>query len=276
MDIVRSAIAEVKRRINRHVLDKAFLKPNSWYQINAQATVEDQINTLVIRPRVMFDCNLVGGITALIPLAGLPVDRPANNIAIIKIPKERSYGKSIISVSNVNYYDISVTGLFGSLPGFGYSNLLDGSDGSAVMSSATSVLAALDNIPITSTSNVTLIGENTIRLMDIFTMPSNSVLRCYLENDENLANIQPRSWPEFFKLVEFATKAYIYNELIVDLDTSELQGGQALGVFKSIVESYSEAEQNYQDLLKSWRAVAFMNDNDSQQRFIKMLMGANR
>jgi hypothetical protein len=144
------------------------------------------------------------------------------------------------------------------------------------MNSAMGIMASLDHIPITSTSDAYLIAENTIKITDVFTMPANAILRCTLENDEGLNNIQPRSYHDFFQLVEFAVKSHIYNELIVDIDMAELQGGQQLGIFKSIVEGYADAEQNYQDKLKSWRAISLMNDTPAFHRFIKLTIGANR
>lgn len=276
MDIIRNATAEVKRRINKHILDKAFVKRDFTYRFTNQSNIDDQILNVVIRPRVLVDCNIVGGVSALIPLDGLPVDKPNNYITIIHIPKSRTNGKSIISVSNVNYYDLGVSGLYGGAAGYGYNTTLSSNENTAAMNSAMGIMASLDHIPITSTSDAFLIAENTIKITDVFTMPANAILRCVLENDEGLNNIQPRSYHDFFQLVEFAVKAYIYNELIVDLDMGELQGGQQLGIFKQIIEGYADAEQNYQDKLKAWRAISLMNDTPAFQRFIKLTIGANR
>jgi hypothetical protein len=276
MDIIRGALAEVKRRINRHILDKAFIKRDFTYRLTNQSTVDDQIMSSVIRSRVLVDCNLAGGISALVPLDGLPVDKPNNYITIIRIPKTRTNGKSIISVSNVNYYDLGVSGLYGGAAGYGYNTTLSANENTAAMNSAMGIMASLDHIPITSTSDATLIAENTVKITDVFTMPANAILRCVLENDEELSNIQPRSYPDFFQLVEFAVKSHIYNELIVDLDKGELVGGQELGIFKQIIEGYADSEQNYQDKLKAWKAISFMNDTSAFHRYLKLTIGANR
>ncbi len=276
MDIIRNSIAEVKRRINRHILDKAFINRTFDYRYTNQSNVDDQILTMVIRPRVLLDCNIVGGVTAMVMLDGLPIDKPNNYITIIHIPKSRTNNKSIISVSNVNYYDLGISGLYSGAPGYGYNASIDMTENTAAMNGALGIMASLDRIPITSTSDAQLVAENTIMIKDVFAMPPTAVLRCTLENDENLSNIQPRSYHHFFQLVEFAVKAYIYNELIVDMDMGELQGGQQLGIFKQIVESYSDAEQNYQDKLKAWMAVSVMNDAPAFHRFIKLAVGANR
>jgi hypothetical protein len=276
MDIIRGALAEVKRRINRHILDKAFIKRDFTYRLTNQSTVDDQIMSSVIRSRVLVDCNLAGGISALVPLDGLPVDKPNNYITIIRIPKTRTNGKSIISVSNVNYYDLGVSGLYGGAAGYGYNTTLSSNENTAAINSAMGIMASLDHIPITSTSDATLIAENTVKITDVFTMPANAILRCVLENDEELSNIQPRSYPDFFQLVEFAVKSHIYNELIVDLDKGELVGGQELGIFKQIIEGYADSEQNYQDKLKAWKAISFMNDTSAFHRYLKLTIGANR
>lgn len=276
MDIIRNSIAEVKRRVNRHILDKAFIQRTFDYRFTNQTNVDDQILTMVIRPRVLLDCNLVGGVTAMVPLDGLPIDKPNNYITIIHVPKTRTNNKSIISVSNVNYYDLGISGLYSGAPGYGYNASIDMTENTASMNAALGIMASLDRIPITSTSDAQLVAENTIMIKDVFAMPPTAVLRCTLENDENLSNIQPRSYHDFFQLVEFAVKAYIYNELIVDMDMGELQGGQSLGIFKQLVESYSDAEQNYQDKLKAWMAISVMNDGPAFHRFIKLAVGANR
>lgn len=276
MDIIRYSLAEVKRRVNRHILDKAFMKRTFDYRFTNQTNVDDQILTMVLRPRVLLDCNLVGGVTAMIPLDGLPIDKPNDYITIIHIPKTRTNNKSIISVSNVNYYDLGISGLYSGAPGYGYNASIDMTENTASMNAALGIMASLDRIPITSTSDAQLVAENTIMIKDVFAMPPTAVLRCTLENDDGLSNIQPRSFHDFAQLVEFAVKSYIYNDLIVDMDMGELQGGQALGIFKQIVEGYADAEQNYQDKLKSWMAISVMNDTPAFHRLIKLTVGANR
>jgi hypothetical protein len=138
-------------------------------------------------------------------------------------------------------------------------------------------LSAFDKIPHTSTSRVQLIAENTILIRDGTAIPQNSFLRCVLANDDNLSNIQLRSYRHFSNLVELAIKSYIYNELVVQIDVGEIRYGQVLGVFKEIVTSYADAEVNYRDYLtETWEKVAFMNDDESHLRYLKLLIGGNR
>jgi len=61
------------------------------------------------------------------------------------------------------------------------------------------------------------------------------------------------------------------------MDVAELQGGQTLGIFKTVVEAYSESEQNYEDYLKDvWQATAFANDSSLMRRLVKLTLGGHR
>ena len=149
-----------------------------------------------------------------------------------------------------------------------------GQENTALMSSMQALVASYDKIPMTSTARCQLIAENTILIRDSIGFAPNGWLRCVLANDENLGNIQLRSYKHFSQLVEYAVKSYIYNELIINLDQGELQGGQTIGVFKEIIQGYSDAEQNYKDYLTDvWEAVAFMNDSEGYSRYVRLILG---
>ncbi len=279
MNAILKAIAECKYRIPREILEKVFINGSQYFRPTLQATVEHQIETLVIRPRVLVDCNLIGGIQALIPLEGLPFEMPYQYTTVIHIPKSRTQGRSINSVRNITFFNAAaVGGMYGGAIGAGNSpNGYNGVDGSAAMSAAAAVMSSFDKIPQTSTSRVSLIAENTVLVNDAILLPSNSFLRCILENDDNLNNLPLRSYRYFSNLVEFAVKAYIYNALVIAMDAGELRYGQNLGAFKEIVLGYADANQNYQDYLKDKiEATLFMSDEASYSRFIKMMVGGMR
>jgi hypothetical protein len=225
---------------------------------------------------VLQDCDLVGGTQVIIPLAGLPQESPDSITTIIRIPKALTQGRSIMSVLHVSYLNSAQVGGLG-----GYSGLYAGNGNSYKESTElntlmTGMMTAVDKIPITSTATVQLIAENVIMLKDGMHLNDGCFLRCIIANDENLANIHPRSYPAFSKLVEYAIKSYIYNSLVINVDMAELQGGYQLGAFKAILDTYSDAEQNYQDYLRDkWTKVALMNDQLSYRRLIKMTVGGN-
>lgn len=277
MDALKKAIYEVKRRIPPRVLEKAFTPAHSSWFRPSESNLDEQILSLVVRPRVLVDCDLVGGVEAMIPIGDLPFDKTDNTTSIVRIPKDRTEGKSITSVLHVAFLSMSNANGWSALMGLGTNPNYDYAENGSVMGAALGVLSAVDKIPVTSTANAQLIAENVIMIRDVINTPANSYLRCILTNDPDLNNIQPRSYMHICKLIEFAVKSYIYNETIVDIDTAELQGGFNLGVVKTIIESYADAEQNYQDYLKDkWRAVAMMNDAVSYRRLLKLAIGGNR
>lgn len=282
MNPIKKAIYEVRARIPRQILEKVFIDGSSYYRPTLNSSIEEQIETLVVRPRVLVDCNLIGGEQVLVPLAGLEQERTLQYTTVINIPKSRTNGRSINSVLNVSFFNsASVSGYvgagvmgMGSLSGgTGY----NGMDNSAATALSASVVAAMDKIPMTSTSKVQLIAENTILITDGINLPNESFLRCVVANDENLAGLQMRSYRYFAQLVEYAVKAYIYNQLIIDIDVGELRYGQNLGVFKEIVASYSDANQNYTDYMSTtMEKVLFLNDEMTSARYLKLLIGGSR
>lgn len=276
MNPITKAVAEVKYRIPKAILEKVFIDGSVYWRSTIQSSIEKQIETLVIRPRVLVDCNLIGGTQALIPLEGLERDNPTIQTTVIHIPKERTRGLSINSVLNVSFFN-SASGVGFGGGSYGGSTYSGGQDQSALMAAASGVMSSFDKIPMTSTSRVQLIAENTILITDSIILPPGSVLRCILADDESLSSLQLRSYRHFSTLVEHAVKAYIYNALIIEMDTAELRYGQGIGAFKEIVSGYADANQNYQDYLRDvWEAVAFMNDDQTYRRFAKLMLGGNR
>lgn len=282
MNPIKKAIEEVKYRIPRQLLERVFINGSSAWRVGPKSNLDDQILNLVVRPRVMVDCNLIGGTQALIPLDGLAQDKPEDWLTVVHIPKSRTDGRSINSVLDVvlinnsivaGYTNMGATGM-GSMNGM--SGGFSAQDGSAMTSALASAVAAQDKIPLVSTSRVSLIAENTIMIRDGVLLPPNTALRCVLANDENMSGLQLRSYRYFSNLIEFAVKSYIYKELVIEVDVAELRYGQAVGAFKDVYSSYSDAEANYQDYLTNvWEQVAFMNDAETYSRFIRMHISAN-
>ncbi len=258
------ALDNIKFTIPIQVLNEAFKDNNDWRR--APISLDERIMQL-IRSRVMVDCNLVGGQTAIIPLDGLSPDYADNNALVYHIPKERTQNRSIFSVLSVNYTQRAIGA--NSL-GTGFGNIASTSM-SDVTNAAQRVGDAMSGIPPISSGNVTLIGENTILIRDQFRVTAIYSLRCLLANDEQLGNISPRSYLHFADLCILAVKSYIYNTLLIKMDQAFLQGGQELGAMKSYVESLSDAEEMYKTYLNEvWRPTAFMNDTHSHTRLIKL------
>lgn len=276
MNVIQNAVGDLKFRIPRQILEKAFVTRYGEWKPNYRGIDELIINN-VVKPRVLVDCNLIGGTQAIVPLTGLGQDKPTEYTTVIHIPKERTQGRSINSVLNVSFISPDSLSAWSGVNSGGTVGSYGGSENTALMSAAAGMMSAFDRIPMVSTARVELIAENTILLTDTINLSSNCYLRCILSNDENFSSIPLRSYRYFSNLIEYAVKAYIYNALIVDIDKGELSGGQTLGIFKEIIQGYSEAEQNYQDYMKTvMEQVMLMSDTTSYHRLMKLVIGGNR
>ena len=267
------AISEVGFRIPKPILEAVFThRDKRWRQ--TPETVESHILNEVVRPRVLVDCNLAGGAQTLISLSGINPERVEDfsssyiYTSVYRIPKSRTNGRTITSVLHVTFSDITKSLSYG---------VAASNQNSAMLNAGNSVMDAMGNIPITSTSRVQLIGENVVMVRDVVTLPPNIYLRCILANDENMSHLQLKSYRHFSDLVVLAVKAYIYNEYIIQMDMGELYGGQQIGRFKEIIDGYAEADELYRTfLVEKWDKVALMQDEESYTRLLRTLIGGSR
>lgn len=267
MNALRKALDDLKFVIPRPILDTVFIKRYSGYRM-AAPSIDEQILNNVIRPRVFIDCNLVGGAEILVPLTGLQGEDVNTTDMVYRIPKNLTQNRSIMSVLNVTYVDAQSMAAAGSYASCGVS---------AQQSAAQALLDAVSPLPLISTGRISIIGENVILIKDSIRIPSNSHLRCIVAHDEAMSHIQPRSYKAFCKLVEYAVKAFIYNEYIIEVDMGELRGGHNLGKFKDIIEEYSDANELYDTYItEKWQKISFQNDRESHGRFLKLLIGGPR
>lgn len=268
MNPIVKALDEVSRRIPREILEKVFIdRHQNWRDV--RGNVKDQILLEVVKPRVLIDCDLVGGVEVLIPLDDLPFEPAGNSFTVVyRIPKRMTGGRSITSVLNVTYGN-SVVGM-----SYGTNAM---SQSSPAMQLGASVMDAQLRMPYIGSAQCQLIGENVVMIRDSVTLPGNLFIRCILGNDENLSHIQVRSFRAFSRLVELAVKSHIYNNYVIDLDMGELRSGSQLGRIKEIIDGYADAETMYQEYLtETWQKVAFMNDRETMARFTKLLIGGSR
>lgn len=258
MNAIQTALRNVLHQIPKDVLNYAFKEENTW-DMRYPVSIESRIRNKVIDDRVLPDCNLVGGIQIEIPLKGLSPTYNDGSSLVFKIPKTKTKGKtitSILAVSNV--------GLRGS-----NDILMD--PVSPLLYAAKSVMNAQTLNYSNSECNAEIIGENTIMLQDI-TQWTDFSLRCYVTNDEQMGNLNPRSFPAFSKMVVMAVKAYIYNNVNIPMDRGALYGGVPIGRLREVIDGYADANELYEEYLNNtWPRVAFLDDRESKRRHLAMI-----
>lgn len=272
MNVMAKMLKELQFRIPIEVLRQAF-KDDIVDWNRAPISLQEQIMSKVIRPRVLVDIDLYGGTEAIVSLDGINPEWIDDNYSqIYTIPPERLDNKNIVSILSVSYipYYTSYNALS---IGTGSVNPLSLSD----IATATQRLSdSYSNIPILSNARCDLLGPRTVIIRDQMKITGAYQLRCILGYDEALNGIKPRSIDNFCRLCELAVKSYIYNKLLVRMDRGQLIGGMDLGAFKSYVDGLSDAEEMYRTYLKEiWAKVALMNDQPRFTRFIKSMFPAS-
>lgn len=267
MSALNHALSQVRFRIPKQILEVVFTKRAERWRQTPMST-EDHVLNEVLRPRVLVDCNLVGGAEVFVPLDGLQSEVIDVNSRVYRVPKELTQGRSIMSVLSISYVNPAAYSLggMGVVPG-----------NSTMLRAGESVMNAMSSMPLTSNANVQLIGENVVLVKEFGMTSGVNFLRCIVAHDENMSHLQLRSHRAFGDLCVLAVKAYIYNEYIIQLDVGELHGGQTIGKFKEIIEGYADSEELYSIYLtEKWAKASFQNDIVSNTRLIKSIMGGNR
>jgi hypothetical protein len=254
MNAVQTALSELKFRVPREVLEIAF--PSLSGQ--QQHSLDSRIMAAVVRPRVLLTCNIIGGREMMINVMGLYPRQIDRFTTLYEIPHALTAGGSIVSVLDAIYYG-------------GASSMSTASPRTDEVASALQRLdSSHTDIPIVANVLTELVGENTVIINDVQMVRQISFIRCMVTNDENLANISPRSYLAISKMVELAVKSYIYNKLVVDLDEAYLKYGSSLETIKRVVEQYEGAEDEYQlYMLEKGQKILFMNDMKTHDMFIR-------
>lgn len=264
---VQRALLQLHYTIPKEILNETFLNNDNTYR-EESISLDEKIKELVIHKRVNIDADLVGGNLVFIYIGDLFTEYINPYTAIVRIPKSKTAGKTIVSVLSV--YNILEVGMAtpGAANPFIENNLVLA--GNAMMN-------AMASAPAIISAYLELIGENTVLIRQNTTLTNMNFIRCILSNNEDMSNLQLRSIPQYCQLVEHAVKSYIYNYWVVKIGLGFLVGGKELGPFKDVIESYSDAEQQYQEYLNNvWGAVQFMNSNENLVEFIRTLVGPMR
>ena len=268
MDAIAKALDTIKRTIPREILQIAFLdhRPN-WRSNSAPISLDEQILVRVIRPRVLVDANIYSSNEVIVPIEGLTQNYIDDFTVMIEIPPEMVNNRQIVSVKSIGYlpYAVSFSAFGAGVGTVGPSGITD------LTGAGQRIGDAASNIPPVSEATCDLVGYNTVVIRNFRRITSGYHLRCNVANEDNLRNINPRSYYDFGTLCKLAVKSFIYNEMLVKIDKAYLTGGQDLGSVKQYIDNLVDAEDQYQTFLKEkWSRIAIMNDTLSHQRIIKM------
>lgn len=269
MNAIQYALNQVRHEIPMQILDLAFgynsvaPRQTTWHQPSDNQSIDATIRDRVIEGRVNLDCNLFGGTEVAIDLTTIPYESPSPELRIFRIPYDRTAGLRIVSVRHLTYMNFH-----------GISGYVHGR-GDARLTALQTLYAAASTMPIVSTANCQLMGDNVVVVRDDMMHTTNQLtLVCLVENDAGMTNINPGLFPLYSQMVSLAVKAYIYINLDIQMDRGYLVGGMNLGRIREVVDSYSDANEMYSEILRTrWQRASFTNDRPRMNSFIKSMIG---
>lgn len=262
MNAVTYAIDMVKRQIPDEVLKQTFISLFA-HRTRIPVTVSSRLAEEIVYEKVLKDINLIGGTTILVPLDRCELVGQDKLYSIYHVPKELTGNRSIVSIQ-----EVTVSGYY--IASGGVSTNL-GSEGA---NAAVQMVASTQSVPYVSEARCSLINENTVMIELPYHMAVNNVMRCVVEYDSTLRNLDPRAYMDFADLVVLATKAEIWLKNQVPMDTGYVKGGAQMGSYKEIIDSYSDAMEQYKTMLKThWAVVDKLNDYETKKRLLTSLVG---
>lgn len=252
------------------ILDAGF-EPNKLQMSRDQAII-----SLVIQARVLMDTNLVAGRQTPILLQsdwiketrdGLydPISSSTYNACFFWVPpkwRENRNISAVIRVSDNNLSSLPTSnGSIGNFTNFG-NTIPDLAN--AMVSSYT--LAGAGYSPQAS-----LEGNNLIKVYGNYPNSyfGGMVADVVLEFDSEFSNIGNAALYYLRDLALCATKAWLWTKLVVEIDAAQVTGGMQMGVFKDIIDSYANANEEYQDRLMDVSGASLMDENNLGE-FLRM------
>lgn len=254
MSAIDSAIQKVIRSIPRPIL-KAGLFTSEELTFGLPTTIEDAIYSKVIGPFVIPKLSEFGQLRE-IPLTGVPWESIKSNVRVYRIPEESTDFRPIVSahIAGSNIVD----GRYHTPPQTQFYQ----ANHSSVLNRAARITRAEQPQARITTAEVRVLAPYTVQIKEPYHFRNELTLYARVRISEDLNEIKPAFYEVIAKLVLYATKQYIYNNLILAMGSMRLEHGKDFSEFKNIVDSYSDAGDMFDDHLPLCsRCLAFNDDS---------------
>jgi len=244
MNNIAYIIHNIQREIPHEVLIMTFANQAMLGAITP--STEHLIRDTIIDKWVLKDTDMLGGIETVVDLSTSVFNGVVGGM-IVNIHPQLTAGRKITSVLSIGY---------GS--GINY-------NGGATIASAAIGPDKLND------ARVQLVGPNVI-FIEGGSYVNCTHLRCVLENNTDYNNISARLMPMLSDLCILATKAHVYNTLIIKMSTAVVIQGIDMAKILDVVSGYADSITMYKETLLKFIKANLMNDKVSHNRIIRMLM----
>lgn len=221
--------------------------------------VDGLIREKIILGRLLPDSNILAPTETEITCSPNWYETLEDGSKILRVPASKTKNKRIMTASSILY-----------IPGIAAhpSNAVAGVHLAGFMKQSGSLTQALSDVKnshsretLVSTTNLDVIGNNTILVSSHMRFMNNTVLTCRVEGDENFSFLKPAQYDLFAEMVELATKSYIYNQYSLDISQGIIKAGREASDFRDKVQEYQSAEEEYKTLYKErWKNSLSAND----------------
>lgn len=253
MNAMQHILNRIFATIPMPILNEAF-EPDKHF-----VTIDERIREEVICKRVLTDCNLFAGkvsrivlqadwaeYTTIPPMVGIIT---TGSYTVYRIPPEYRDNKRIVAVTALEYPPQYYSGNMITYGGYNMTGSTAGDLACTAINSVSGGGTMYSPTPVLKEGHLVYIYPPQSSHIDW-------ILICRLEYDDEYTNINDSAVMPLMKLVEAATKAYIYNVLALKIDAVKIEGGYELGKFREIVDSYADQNEKYDELLLEFRGAA--------------------
>ena len=248
IDALERALAEVHNSIPRQLLDIAFDMPS-----HMDVSLDERIRSEVFNKRVRKDASIFAG-----PIFDLILDSRWGLYTAVPSPYSLgvngSYSTFKIPADARDHRDIScvVSVMFpytianGNVTNY-YTNCNNG--GLTLQDLACSALRSQTGANMISNPIGKILPGNVITLepKQMSFIPWRVKVR--LELDENFSGMEVSLLRPFCDLCRYAVQAYIYSNMIIDVESNMVYRGATVGVIRDLVQSYADANEKYEEIL---------------------------
>lgn len=275
------ALSVIRRSVPVAILKEAFLpkKHDVIFDIQSRnvfnaESLDSLIASAILADWVAVDMNLFGGEETQLPIDSKMIEYVSNTSSIIRFSPDVLMNRDIVTPYEICTAYPDVAGIH---PGLLGTQNYNTNHSSPLVQATTANLRTYMPIRNTSTGYLRLIAPNTVFAeQDLRTFVGSRVLRCTVTYDSDMSSISTPYFPKFAEMAVLATKAYIYNNLSIELDEGQIRSGSLLGTFKERVESYADALELYNSKLDAWKSVRTLADTVSKRNMVKLAVGIGR
>lgn len=239
---IQVALMRIKHNIPPQILQIAF-KAKQQYMWNNLST-DQEIISKVINSRVRTDCNLLGGKTIQVSLTSdmlEDVPRTASQVnsgtgpySLYRIPPDRRDNCDITEVHRVMH----------PLPNAGGPSVMS-SRGGTICDFRHELELSHTGGGIAPTPTAERLTGDLIRLHPGYYTYIDWLLVCRVAYDKNMNSLNMSSIDSFADLCTLATKMYIYNNLIIQLDRGYVEFGMDIVAVRQVIEPWSDLNDTY-------------------------------